>query len=211
MTNKDVYKIWAPTGKKWVDWVRPVPFLSINSKTPKYTPEVIALPYISQLDASDKSTAIIVDLPDEDSVDVGILLAKQGFRPIPIFNGVIEQKGSRATMDNHSISSAILWGTPILSETELADDAPPAFLTDADRLNCFRLDRSIYDNSWDVYHQDLPSEEYLLANGIKRIVVICNFLARDLKEVFAEYTKKEIEVYWTNGYNDLKRHRIRRF
>lgn len=27
MTGKDVYKIWAPVGARWVDWVRPVPFV----------------------------------------------------------------------------------------------------------------------------------------------------------------------------------------
>ena len=29
MTGKDIYKIWAKEGAKWVDWVRPVPFIGI--------------------------------------------------------------------------------------------------------------------------------------------------------------------------------------
>ena len=34
-----------------------------------------------------------------------------------------------------------------------------------------KIDISIFDNSWDVYHQDLPTAEYFLNNGIKNIVV----------------------------------------
>ena len=30
MIGKEIYKIWAPTNKKWVDWVRPVPFVMID-------------------------------------------------------------------------------------------------------------------------------------------------------------------------------------
>ena len=31
MTGIDIYKIWAPTEAKWVDWVRPVPFVGIDN------------------------------------------------------------------------------------------------------------------------------------------------------------------------------------
>lgn len=27
MLGRDVFKIWAPVGARWVDWVRPVPFV----------------------------------------------------------------------------------------------------------------------------------------------------------------------------------------
>ena len=30
MIGKDVYKVWAPYGEKWVNWVRPVPFNFMN-------------------------------------------------------------------------------------------------------------------------------------------------------------------------------------
>ena len=35
--RKEIYKIWAPTGCKWVDWVRPVPFVGINYGVNKYS------------------------------------------------------------------------------------------------------------------------------------------------------------------------------
>ena len=206
MTNKDIYKIWAPAHKKWVNWVRPVPFVAINNKTKIFQPSNLVLPCLSHLDKNDTTTAIIVDLPGAQSVEAGILLAQHGYRPIPIYNGVMEQEGARATTDNHSVLGALVWGSSILSNVELKDDAPPVFLTDTNRLDEYKLDCSIFDNSWDVYPQDLPSEDYFLKNGITKILVISNkAVNRDLKAIFAEYPKKKVAIYWTDGYEEPKR------
>ena len=37
MTNKECYRIWAPIGKKWTDWVRPVPFIAAEKNVKGYT------------------------------------------------------------------------------------------------------------------------------------------------------------------------------
>ena len=207
MTNKDIFKIWAPVGKRWVDWVRPVPFVAMQQyKMMKFTPSNLTLPCLECLDKNDTSTAIIVDLPGAQSVEAGILLAQQhGYRPIPIYNGVMEQKGSRATTDNHSIFNALVWGASILSNMELRDNAGPVFLTDTNRLQSYKMDCSIFDNSWDVYPQDLPSEDYFLKNGITKILIISNkAISKDLKAIFAEYPKKKIQIFWTDGYQEPK-------
>jgi hypothetical protein len=205
MINKDVFKIWAPSNKKWVDWVRPVPFIAINKHTKKFQPANCVLPCVSYLDKNDTTTAIIVDLPGTQSVEVGILLTQYGYRPIPIYNGTVQQKGSRATTDNSLITSALVWGASKLSDVELEDDASPAFLTDSNRMHRLRIDDSIFDNSWDVYHQDLPSEEYFIKNDIQKILVISDNLTMDFKKIFAEYTQKKIQIFWTNGYEEPKR------
>lgn len=205
MTNKDIFKIWAPFNKKWVNWVRPVPFIAIDEMTKASRPTSLLLPYVQSLNLNDASTAIIVDLPGSQSVDVGMSLAERGYRPIPIYNGTSTQKGARATTDNHSIAKDLVWGASILSKISLKDDAPPAFLTDSNRLQRRKIDCSVFDNSWDVYHQDLPSEEYFLENGITKIVVISNVsISRDLKKIFAEYAKKKISIFWTDGYDEPK-------
>ena len=205
MTNKDVFKLWAPSNKKWVDWVRPVPFVAIDNKIKKFYPLNIILPYLHRLDKNDTSTAIIIDLPGTQSVETGIFLAKQyGYRPIPIYNGVIEQNGARATTDNRSVLNALVWGSSILSDIDIKDNAPPAFLTDVNRLQRHKIDFSIFDNSWDVYHQDLPTEDYFLENGISKVLVISNTLSKDLKKIFAEYPKKKIQIFWTDGYYEPK-------
>lgn len=203
MTNKDIFKIWSPSNARWTNWVRPVSFIAIGN-VKKFEPTNITLPYISLMKEIDNDTAIIVDLPDTQSIEVGIQLAKKGYRPIPIYNGTIEQQGARATTDNHSILDPLVWGAFELLKINLKDNAPPAFLTDANRLQRHRIDNSVFDNSWDVYHQDLPTEEYFLKHDIAKIVVISNKLSKDLKKIFKGYPKNKISIWWTNGYDEAK-------
>jgi hypothetical protein len=208
MNNKSIYKIWAPFHKKWVDWVRPVPFINIGENIKQYKPSNISFPGLEDVDLS--NTAIIVDLPNTKSVEAGILLAQEyGYRPIPIYNGVIEQHEARATTDNTSISDALVWGAYMLSQIDIKDNANPAFLIYTNRLDEFRPSRSIFDNSWDVYPQDIPSEDYFLKNGITKILVIGNKFPIDLKLIFAEYPQKKIEFFITDGYDKPKKVQIK--
>ena len=208
MNNKSIYKIWAPVHKKWIDWVRPVPFIAIGEHIKQYKPSNIEFPGLSEIDLS--NTAIIVDLPGTKSVEAGILLAeKYGYRPIPIYNGVVEQKDARATTDNTSISDALVWGAYKLSQININDEANPAFLIYTNRLDEFRMNRSIFDNSWDVYPQDIPSENYFINNGITKILIIGNKFPIDLKLIFAEYSKKQIEFFITDGNDKPKRVKIK--
>ena len=197
MTGKDIYKIWAPTNKKWVDWIRPVPFVEITRETKMFRPTEMILPCLEYLDPNDSTTAVLIDMPGAQSVEVGILCAKHGYRPIPIYNGVAEQEGARATSDNHSIHGALVWGASILSSVYIKEDAPPVFLMDSNRLHTKRIDTSIFDNSWDVYPQDLPSGNYFLKNGITKLILVSssNKVPKDLKTVFAEYPKKKISLF----------------
>ena len=212
MTNKEIYKIWAPVGKRWVDWVRPVPFVCINERVQLFKPTPMFFPLLKELNLDDKKTAIIVDLSGSHGIQAGLMLAQEyGYRPIPIYNGIMEQPGARATSDNHSILGGLVWGASILSNVDLPDDAPPVFLTDANRLQTSRIDVSIFDNSWDVYPQDLPSENYLLSHGIERIIILgSDKPPRDLKAIFWDYPKKKVKIYWTNGYDKVKRIKIGR-
>ena len=210
MTVKELYKIWAPYGKKWVDWVRPVPFVELNHYNKMYNHSSFSIPIINYVDANCKNTAVIVDLPGMESVEEGIGLAKLGFRPIPIFNGTAEQNGARATVDNQSAGIALALAVNELVKIELKDDALPAFLTDRNRLQRYKMDVSVFDNSWDVYPQDLPTAEYLLNNDIKKLIVVGRDVAKDLKKILYDYQKKGIEIYHTNRYELPKKVRIRK-
>ncbi|MBR4084839.1 MAG: glutathionylspermidine synthase family protein [Lachnospiraceae bacterium] len=195
-----LYDIWAPVGKKWVDWVRPVPFLEIEHYTKGYSMSDRAIPEITCVDGETRDTAVIVDLPGGESVVRGLGLAKKGFRPVPVFNGTLEQEKARATVDNQSAGMALLWAAEKLAGMELPKDAPPAFLTDTNRLQRHIMVESLFDNSWDVYHQDLPSAEYMWQQGIRKVVLICNKPAGDLKKILYPYRKKGMEILWTRGY-----------
>lgn len=210
VTDKEIYKIWAPAGKKWVDWVRPVPFVEINEHSKMYSFSMDMIPTIDFMDEKCAGAAIIVDLPGAESVKEGIALAKVGYRPIPIYNGTIEQTGARATVDNQSVGVALSWGASELRKIEISDDALPAFLTDSNRMNRFKMEASLFDNSWDVYHQDLPSAEYFLNHGIHKIIIVGESVSKDLKKILYGFQKKKIEIYLTRRYETLKKVRIHR-
>ncbi len=205
MTGKEIYKIWAPSGKKWVDWVRPVPFVEIKENVKDYYSSNLRIPVLHQMKTPEKDMAVIVDLPGVESVTMGIALAQMGYRPIPIYNGTIEQSGARATVDNQSVTKALVWGAVELAKLDLPEDAPPAFLTDSNRLHRFKMEPSIFDNSWDVYPQDLPSADYFIQNNIRKILIIGESVSKDLQKILYEFQKKEIEIYLKKPYESEKK------
>lgn len=209
MTGKEIYRIWAPIGAKWTDWVRPVPFIEINDNLKSYKITDLSNFNISCINKNE-NTAVIVDLPGLESIKEGIALAKIGFRPIPIYNGTIEQEGAKATTDNKSIAIGLVYGASKLKEIELENDAPPAFLLDTNRMNRFKVNVSVFDNSWDIYDQDIPSAEYFLKNKINKIIIISNLVQKDLKKILYKFQKQGIQMYFTNGYEEPKKINIRK-
>ena len=199
MRGKEIYKIYAPNGAKWIDWVRPVPFVAIDTYNRK--------PIANFLDRKamflkkyQQDTAIFIDLPGKESIELGIGLAHMGYRPIPVFNGTDEQQGSQATTNTYLIESYLINGSQKLKNIELKNDANPTFLLDSHRTNRYRAKESIFDNSWDLYKQDIPSAEYFKQNGITKIIVVGETIQRDLKKIFLKFQEKEIDIYITDGY-----------
>ena len=199
MKGKEIYKIYAPNGAKWIDWVRPVPFVAIDTYNRK--------PIANFLDREamflkkyQQDTAIFIDLPGKESIELGIGLAHMGYRPIPVFNGTDEQQGSQATTNTYLIESCLINGSQKLKNIKLKNDANPVFLLDSYRTNRYRAKESIFDNSWDLYKQDIPSAEYFKQNGINKIIVVGEVIQPDLKKIFLKFQEKGIEIYITDGY-----------
>ena len=199
MRGKEIYKIYAPNGTKWIDWVRPVSFVAIDTYNRK--------PIVDWLDRKamflkkyQQDTAIFIDLPGKESIELGIGLAHMGYRPIPVFNGTDEQQGSQATTNTYLIESYLINGSQKLKNIELKNDANPVFLLDSYRTNRYRAKESIFDNSWDLYKQDIPSAEYFKQNGINKIIVVGEVIQPDLKKIFLKFQEKGIEIYITDGY-----------
>lgn len=199
MRGKEIYKIYAPNGAKWIDWVRPVSFVAIDTYNRK--------PIVDWLDRKamflkkyQQDTAIFIDLPGKESIELGIGLAHMGYRPIPVFNGTDEQQGSQATTNTYLIESCLINGSQKLKNIKLKNDANPVFLLDSYRTNRYRAKESIFDNSWDLYKQDIPSAEYFKQNGINKIIVVGEVIQPDLKKIFLKFQEKGIEFYITDGY-----------
>ncbi|MCL2057499.1 MAG: hypothetical protein FWH01_00365 [Oscillospiraceae bacterium] len=210
MTGREVFKIWSPAGVKWVDWARPVPFVGINDSYKINRAMNFTIPIINYINNIKNDTAIVLDLPGYDSVKEGIALAALGYRPIPLYNGTCGQQGAMALVDNHSIESALIWGALELEKFSLANNAPPAFLLDSNRMSRFKMDVSVFDNSWDVYHQDMPSAGYFLDNGIEQIIVKGEKIQKDLLKVLYKHQNKGITIAFTDGYQEPKKVTIKK-
>lgn len=199
MIGKEIYKIWAPFGAKWTDWIRPVPFTQLNNvKSEEYFNNYI--PKINYIEDSKADIGIIIDLPSYESVNEGIALAKLGFRPIPIYNGTNGQAGAIATVDNTALELSLIWGAVQLKNIVLDDNGPPAFLLDSNRTNRFKMSEKVYDNSWDVCSQDMPTAKFLLNNGIKQIILRSNIIRKDIAKILYGYQKEGLTIFHTDGY-----------
>lgn len=199
MTGEEIYKIYAPNGAKWVEWVRPVPFIAINT----YNREPI-VDWVDRrvffLKEYEQDVAIFIDLPGKESIELSIALAFIGYRPIPLFNGTDEPINVQATNNTYWIECCLINGGQKLKNIFLSNNANPAFLLDSLRTNRYRAKDSTYDNSWDLYKQDIPTVEYFINSGIKKIIVVGNTIQRDLKKIFYDFQLKKIEIYLTDGY-----------
>lgn len=204
MIGKEIYKIYAPPGVKWTEWVRPVPFIAIDTYNRKPSANWIDRK-VMFLKEYEPNTAIFIDLPGKESIELGISLAYIGYRPIPLFNGTDEQEGSQPTTDSYLIESCLINSSEKLKNIQLKSDTNPAFLLDSYRTNRYRAKESIFDNSWDLYKQDIPSFEYFRKNNISKIIVVGNAIQRDLKKIFLEFQKEGIEIYLTDGYLPAKK------
>ena len=210
MTGKDLFKIWAPIGAKWVNWVRPVPFININEQFEGYESGEFVIPKINYMSKVKLNTAIIVDLPGNTSIKEGLAIAKFGFRPVPIYNGIDEQEGAMATVDNKIVKIGLIKGALELKKMQFDKDAPPVFLLDSNRMNRYKINPSVFDNSWDIYAQDIPSAEYFLKNDIRNIIIRGNCIQKDLKKVLYPFQKKGINIFLIDRYENLERVKLKK-
>ena len=210
MLIKEIYRIWANPNNKWSAWARPVPFVALkyienNKEFIDYN-----IPKIYYLNECLKDTAIFLDIDGIDSIKEAISLAKIGYYPVPLFNGTNPSPGSTATTDNARVSHMLVWGASELKKISISFDAPPVFLLDDARLHRYKSSPKVFDNSWDIYHQDVPSAKYLLNNGIKNIIIRASKIHKDIGKILYEYQKFGINILFTDGYNEVKKIKLKK-
>lgn len=209
MIGKEIYKIYAPKGAKWTEWIRPVPFIAIDIYNRKPATDWLDRKEIF-LEQYKSDTAIFVDMPGKESIELGISLAKIGYRPIPLFNGTDEQELSQAIVDTYIVESYLINGSEKLKNIQLKNDANPVFLLDSLRTNIYRANESIFDNSWDLYKQDIPTAKYFKENGINKIIVVGDTIQKDLRKIFFEFQNQGIEFYITDGYTYIEKYTLKK-
>ena len=166
LSPEEAFDAWAPAAVVWSQWAKPVAFAQADeiAAPPLSEPELppIAVPL-------DPASVGIVDLPGDEAVAAGLLLAERGYWPVPLFNGT---SGPAPIVDVHPIMRALIHGAERLRARQPSPDAPPAFLLDARRHGGGPLDPGKYDNRWVVLPQDFPSGPFLASRGVRQAVLV---------------------------------------
>ena len=198
-SNVEVFKIWAPDNALWTAWAKPVSFMNLE----QIAFEDLMVPQADWATQSDPTAAIIVDLPGKDSVLEGFALARRGYRPVPLYNGVCYSSVStRMAVPMREIGAALFDCARELSTLRLPHDAPPVFLLDSNRMETRALPGD-YDNRWSVFAQDMPSASYLVSKGINKVIVRSDKIRDDLEHVLYRYQSLGLMIYKQDG-EDLR-------
>jgi hypothetical protein len=196
MKSIEAFEIWAPSESVWSRWAKPILFAEMNPTMSSQAER--SWPTLDQ--KPDGRTAVIVDLPGEDSVETGIALAQCGFQPVPLYNsasGPNQIFGSRAIVDVEPVKQLLLGAAAVLSCQNLAPDSPPAFLLDSNRCGNSVPVPGKFDNRSIVFPQDFPSANFLRSHGIQRVVLFQgtkNQPSSDLAHVLVRWQETGIQI-----------------
>jgi len=213
LNGKELYRIWTPiTSEQWGRFAKPALFVNIGEIPPEGNISIV--PDIPQdvVMYHRNKTAIIVDLLGAASVENGLGLAKHGFVPVPLYNGIHETKigGLEAVVDNTPIITALMTSHNVLQNLSLGITAPPAFLLDYNRDKEIILNDNTYDNRWSIDIDDMPSAEHMKTHGIERLIIwTAGEVSKDLAPIVDSYRDMDISihkvVYKDSGTSSEKR------
>ncbi|HEY1801774.1 MAG TPA: hypothetical protein VGG46_12645 [Terriglobales bacterium] len=209
MDKDEAFRIWSPPQLRWSRWVKPVLFAFMDGVFGRAADRStkIDLGWLPQ----DGSAAIIVNLPNEDGVFWGIQLAHKGYQPVPVYNALPFPLNAKASPRSRPVSTvavepilaALYEASSALEQIKISDNAPPAFLLDADR-GIARADEvpGVFDNRSVCFITDFPSAELLFENGIRSAIVVQREteVARDLSRVLLSWQEIGIQLFRREPY-----------
>ena len=186
LSRERTFELWVPETSPWSVWAKPVLFSYLPDLTHGRA-RLDALPapgdVSSWAPSADGTTLLVVDLPGVRSVQLGEALVFVGFRPVPLFNAVpgpLEDAtaalASRpsALVEVHSILDAIqqVSTRSIAPLAALRDDAPPAFLLDAERRVGRAPRPGDFDNRSISLPTDFPSASFLQSRAVSNVLLV---------------------------------------
>jgi hypothetical protein len=204
MMGREIYEVWAPASDEWSPWVKPVLFAEIDEAMTESIPDWLSRESNLRCNVgARRDTAIIVDLPGPQSLLAGFALAKDGYRPVPLYNTTSGRRqrvaSEKCVLSDVSTLVQMLSGPlPDYVRNTIIGDNPPAFLLDSRRLSGQnRPAPGVYDNRWMVFPQDFPSARFLKARGITQAIIIQEALlpAEDLTHVLLRWKEGGIAIY----------------
>ena len=158
MDGSQLFEVWAPQDSVWSRWAKQACFAEMPPDMPGTMPVYSGAeePEPRPFDAGpiDTWTAFVVDMPGPRSVEIGLGLARAGYRPVPMFNTAYH---AAAIVPLSEILRKLHKAEPEMRSLVLPADAPPAFLLDARRLEpSTAAAPGKFDNRWVVFPQDFP-------------------------------------------------------
>ena len=196
---KEVFKVWAPEGSPWSKWVKPVMFQYVTGEAKGMEPK--SLSWIKNVPPQ---SMLIIDKKGGEGVIEGINVAAHGYIPIPIYNGSSAKDNKDNLIDHSDILQALVEGEQALQKIDLQSLAQPAFLIDSRRMSTVGIGQSVrHDNRWEVVANDMPSATYILAQGIKNIVVRGEVIEIDLDEILHGYKLAGIKIFFSEDGTDV--------
>jgi hypothetical protein len=188
MNRQELFAIWAPAQSIWSKWAKGVVFSHFEGiQEPELSGENLAfdLSWVK----SERSTALVLDLPGAVGVRCGVLLAAEGFRPVPLYKAIPVSPGRRGpivpallqrgisysveVVDISSVLQALAGSAEQLWNTKIPPDAPPAFLLDSRRrVGDGPVFPGRFDNRSVSFSSDFPSAAFLANQGIRRVVLV---------------------------------------
>jgi hypothetical protein len=195
MQPEEAYEIWAPFDSIWSKWAKPGIFTCPTYIAAEQV-NLSDLPDLYNWHSSLGDTLVIINLPGVETIKYGLALANQGYRPVPLFNSI---DGPGAVLNVRAIKSGLMEGAEMLRTMNISLNAPPAFLLDSKRMEGHPT-QGDFDNRWVVFPQDFPSSTFLLAHGIKRVILVqlSSSIDRDLGQVLAFWKRSGIEIMLMN-------------
>jgi hypothetical protein len=181
MTKEEIYSLWAPDHSIWSPWVKPVLFAYMvgHPMTERFTKLET---HVKWAPAPEARIAVILELPGDESVYTSLALAEKGYCPVPLFNAVPNPNASPIALrpgnpgvavNVDSIIHALQIGSQVLVDCITSRDSPPVFLLDSNRHGDFSGRRpGDFDNRSVCFTTDFPSPNFLLAHGIKEILLV---------------------------------------
>lgn len=126
---------------------------------------------------------MVLDLPRDEGIWLGLALATRGYRPVPLYNAlplpfgmpVFDPSSQRpvAAVDVVPIVSALRQGVEQLAVLKIPREAPPVFILDANRQGGgVRMLPDEFDNRSVCFTTDFPSANYLTSHGIRAVLLV---------------------------------------
>jgi hypothetical protein len=207
MQPEELYRIWAPAGGLWSDWVAPALFAHVEYAAADARPEDGDLSWFPA--SLPERIAVVADLPGAQSFRLGVRLAEtRGFRPVPVINaapGPSEFTSSPdvCVVEMCDLVLALCAATPRVQALRLRDDAPPVFLLDDARTHGTRpADEGMFDNRWMVFPQDFPSAAFLKSHGIEDVLLVQDrdrLPAEDLAHILLRWQEAGMRIFDCGG------------